>query len=176
MKQHHVPPPGTSKDPTSRRIAGRAQNDHIIDTYKSTRRLSEPTRCPTCGAVYHRGRWQWMEHPPADAHEEVCTACHRINDKYPAGIVTLQGPFVREHKEEILKLARRQEELEKGEHPLNRIMAIEEQAPDTLVVTTTDIHLPRRIGEATRRAFHGDLELHYDEQNYFVRVNWERMT
>ena len=28
---------------------------------------------------------------------------------------------MREHKEEILKLARRQEELEKGEHPLNRI-------------------------------------------------------
>jgi hypothetical protein len=53
-------------------------------------------------------------------------------------------------------------------------MAIEEPADDTLVITTTDIHLPRCIGEALHRAFHGDLKLHYDEASYFVRVDWER--
>ena len=35
---------------------------------------------------------------------------------------------------------------EKREHPLNRIMAIEREG-DALVVKTTDIHLPRRIGD-----------------------------
>jgi hypothetical protein len=30
-----------------------------------------------------------------------------------------------------------------------------------VVITAMDIHLPRRIGEALKRAFHGHLELHY---------------
>jgi len=28
-----------------------------------------------------------------------------------------------------------------------------------LVISTTDIHLPRRIGEALKRAFHGELAM-----------------
>ena len=41
-------------------------------------KLPEPTICPRCGAVYHEGRWQWMAHPPEDAHDETCQACHRV--------------------------------------------------------------------------------------------------
>jgi hypothetical protein len=157
-----------------RRIAGHAQETHIIDTYKATSKMAEPTRCPGCGAVYHSGRWQWMEIPPKDPHEHLCTACQRIADKYPAGILTLKGPFVHKHKTEILNVVKHQEEAEKGEHPLNRIMAIEEPEAERMVITTTDIHLPRRIGEAVHRAFHGDLKFHYDEGNYFIRIDWER--
>jgi hypothetical protein len=171
MKTRNLPPPGA---PVERRIAGRAQDTHVIDPYKATHKLAEPTRCPSCAAVYHAGRWQWMGQPPAEADERLCTACQRIADKYPAGIVTLTGLFVDQHKAEILALVRNQEAAEKAEHPLNRIMAIEEPADDTLVITTTDIHLPRCIGEALHRAFHGDLKLHYDEASYFVRVDWER--
>jgi hypothetical protein len=40
------------------------------------------------------------------------------------------------------------------------------------VISTTDIHLPRRIGEALKRAFHGELDMHFDEAGYFVRVDW----
>jgi hypothetical protein len=156
-----------------RRIAGRAQDDHIIDPYMLRRKLPGPTRCPVCGAVYDAGRWQWTDWPPADAHEELCTACRRIEDKYPAGIVRLKGLSPAD-RSEALSLARHQEEAEKGDHPMNRIMAIEEEEPDWLVITTTDIHLPRRIGEAVRRAFKGDLTIHYDEANYFIRVEWER--
>ncbi len=171
MKEHRIAPPGA---PRGRRIAGRAQDDHVIDTYKLRRKLPEPTRCPRCGATYQEGRWQWTTLPPANAHEELCTACHRINDHYPAGVVTLRGPLVREQKAEMLRLARHQEEAEKAEHPLNRIMAVEEEGPETLRIITTDIHLPRRIGEAVHRAFHGDLNMHYDEANYFIRVDWHR--
>ena len=42
------------------------------------------------------------------------------------------------------------------------------------MVTTTDLHLPRRIGEALKSAFDGTLDLDYDEDGYFVRVNWSR--
>jgi hypothetical protein len=43
-----------------------------------------------------------------------------------------------------------------------------------LVISTTDTHLPRRIGEALKHACHGELSLHYDQGEDFVRVNWTR--
>jgi hypothetical protein len=71
----------------------------------------------------------------------------------------------------ILELVRHQEQAEKSEHPLNRIMSIKE-ASEVVVIETTDIHLPRRIGEAVKRAFHGSLNENFDSDGYFVRVNW----
>ena len=42
------------------------------------------------------------------------------------------------------------------------------------MINTTDIHLPRRIGDAVKRAFHGDIEDHFEKDGYFVRVTWSR--
>jgi hypothetical protein len=83
----------------------------------------------------------------------------------PAGILTLHGPLDAERRQEMLRLARHQEEAERKEHPLNRIMSIEEN-PDSLVINTTDIHLPRRIGETVKRAYHGKLEAHFEQDGY----------
>jgi hypothetical protein len=159
LKRQKIPPAGSplTGGRHERRILGRAQDEGVGDPYKLRRKLPEPTRCPACGAVYHEGRWQWMDRPPANAHEELCQACHRIN-------------------EEIINLARNLEQAEKQDHPLNRIIAIDKEEPDTLVITTTDVHLPRRIGTAIHHAFQGDLKLHFDEDNYFIRVDWARET
>jgi hypothetical protein len=167
-----LPPAARGRD---RRRWGRAQWDHIRDPYTQTRKPHDPSVCPQCAAVYREGRWQWGA-PPADAPSEPCPACRRIRDEFPAGLVTIIGPFVARHKDEMVRLARNQETAERPEHPLNRIMNIEETAPDRLVISTTDIHLPRRIGEAIKRAFHGQLKMHFDEQGYFVRVDWHRGT
>ena len=153
--------------------ADRLIREHVHDPYKMRLKLSEPTICPECRAVFHQGRWQWAEFTPADAHEEICQACHRTRDKYPAGILTLSGEFVRGHRDEILHLVRNQEELEKGERPLHRVMDIEEE-PGRIVVSTTDIHLPRRIGKAVHKAYKGDLDFRYEKEAYFLRVNWTR--
>jgi hypothetical protein len=154
-----------------RRTLGHAQDDHILDPYQRQRKLHEPTWCPQCTAVYQQGRWHWAQ-KPADAHETLCPACQRIHDQLPAGVVTLSGVFALDHKDEIIGLARHQEEAEKREHPLNRIMAIEEH-DGAIVIKTTDIHLPRRIGAAQKRAFHGQLDVHFDENGYFARVDWQ---
>lgn len=166
MKERDATRPPRRMD---RRIA-----EHVHDPYKTRLKLPEPTVCPDCGAVYHEGRWRWPSAPPPDdAHRETCQACHRIHDKYPAGWVTMAGDFARAHRDEIIHLARHNEEAEKAEHPLHRIMDISE-ADGGLEITTTDIHLPRRIGEALRHAFHGALEFHYDEETYRLRVHWTR--
>jgi hypothetical protein len=146
--------------------------EHVHDPHKTRLKLPEPTLCPQCGAVFHEGRWHWAPRPDG-AHEELCQACHRINDRYPAGELTIVGGFVPRHKEEILHLARHQEEQEKAEHPLHRIMSIQEE-DGAIVVQTTDIHLPRRIGAALRHAYRGELDFHYEEEAYFIRVRWTR--
>ena len=142
------------------------------DTYKLQGKLQEPTACRDCGAVYHKGRWSWKD-KPAGAHEVVCPACQRIQDHYPKGLLTLKGSFRDEKKDQIMGVIRNTESQEKKEHPLSRVMAIEEQR-EGLVVSTTDTHLPRRIGEALKHAYHGDLSLHYDKDEEFIRVTWTR--
>ena len=162
----------TQRPRTTRRISGRAQQDHILDPYQRQQKLHEGTACPQCGAVYHQGRWRWVTKAEG-AGEELCAACRRINDKFPAGVVTLRGDFAREQKQELIHLARHQEEAEKQEHPLNRIIGIEEDAQG-IVINTTDIQLPRRIGEAIKRAFRGEIEDNFEKDGYFVRVTWTR--
>ena len=128
------------------------------------------TLCPRCGAVYHEGRWQWAA-ASEGSDNTLCAACRRINDNFPAGVVKLHGIFAREQMDEIIRLAGHQEEEEKREHPLNRIIGIEEE-DEAIVITTTDIHLPPRIGTAVKRAFHGRLEENFDNAGYFVRITW----
>jgi hypothetical protein len=143
------------------------------DTYKLRAKLPEPTVCPVCSACYTKGRWAWGDRPEGDVHEHKCPACQRVEDCYPAGELRLLGGFVKAHHDEILNLVRNTEEQERAEHPLNRIMAIEEQG-GTVVVLTTDIHLPRRIGHALCDAWRGELDTHYDDEGYFVRASWNR--
>jgi len=161
----------TKKFSRKRRF-GRAQWDHQLDPYKPVRKSAEPAACPQCGAVLHEGRWQWGKRAEG-AQDVLCSACHRTKDRFPAGIVTLAGPFVAQHKAEMLRIARNQEQEARRDHPFNRIMSVSE-APDELVISTTDTHLPSRIGKAIKRAFRGTLQIHFDENAYFVRANWHR--
>ncbi len=144
----------------------------VADSYKTKGKLPEPTVCPDCGAVFHAGHWQWLE-KPKDAHQANCPACHRIRDNFPSGYVSLTGDFFAAHEAEILQLIRNHEAQEKAGHPLQRIMAIEKTGQGTQV-TTTDIHLARGIGDALHHAYHGELELHYNQEDKLLRVNWSR--
>ena len=144
----------------------------VHDSYKSSRKLSEPTRCPVCGAVFRKGRWTWAS-APAGAHEERCPACHRIHDKFPAGYVTLKGEFFLAHREQVLQLVKNREAKEKAEHPLERIMGVEDTADGT-TVTTTNTHLARDIAEALHHAYKGDLDYHYNKEDNLLRASWSR--
>ena len=70
-----------------------------------------------------------------------------------------------------MSLVRHKEQRELETHPLKRIMAIEEKG-DAVLVTTTDVHLARDIGDAVLGAYQGDLERHYNLQENHLRVNW----
>jgi hypothetical protein len=141
------------------------------DAYKAGGKLPEPSVCPQCGAVFHQGRWQWLR-VPEGAHSATCPACHRVHDHFPAGFLTLKGDFFQAHHDEIMNLVHNEEKRERSEHPLKRIMAVEARG-DEVLVTTTDIHLARGIGEALHHAYRGNLEYHYNPGQNLLRVEWE---
>jgi hypothetical protein len=53
-------------------------------------------------------------------------------------------------------------------------MAIEDQDDGSVLVTTTDSHLARDIGEALEHAHKGELEFHYNDADNLLRVFWQR--
>ena len=145
---------------------------HAEDPYIVTRKPIEPTVCPSCKAVFAEGRWSWQR-PPADAGELVCPACQRIHDDFPAGYVMVKGEFIKAHRDEIIALVKSKEDTQKAEHPLQRIMAIED-VREGLQVTTTDSTLARGIGEALHETYKGDLKVKYSRDENLVRATWKR--
>ena len=148
----------------------RSANDE--DPYRGSAKPPEGTACPKCHATYHGGRWTW-DAAEKDAYEMMCPACHRINDRFPAGYVTIKGKFFTEHRDEIIALIKAKEKREKAERPLQRIMAIED-VREGLQVTTTDSHLARGLGEALHDAYKGDLKLRYSRDENLLRATWKR--
>ncbi len=150
----------------------RLLREWVHDTYKSKHKLPEPTVCRRCGAFYGKGRWQWG-HAPAGANEDICPACQRIEDNVPAGFLSLKGEFLAAHRGEIMNLIRNVEAKEREQHPLKRIIAVQEGEEETLV-TFTDPHLARGAGEALHQACKGELDYSYQEEENLLRVSWSR--
>lgn len=146
--------------------------ERVHDAYKPGLKSPSPTVCPECAAVFSEGRWQWLPRPDR-AHVEMCPACRRIHDRFPAGYVKLEGDFAALHADELRALVRNLEKKEKAEHPLQRIIEIADE-DGGVAITTRDTHLAHGIGEALHRAYKGTLESHYNREETLVRVRWSR--
>ena len=151
----------------------RVSREHGDDSYGLRGKLPDPTVCTECGASYHEGRWTWRP-APAESHRTCCPACRRIQDDYPAGIVTLEGTFLESHRQEIESLARNLEEREKADRPLKRIMRITQTGDGSLEIATTDAHLARGIGTALHDAYAGELDAPFTDSENLVRIHWRR--
>lgn len=144
------------------------------DPYRLRAKYEEPTVCPDCRAVYHKGRWQWLA-APAGAEEKLCPACQRIHDDYPAGCVELSGSFFQQHRQEILNLVQNISEHEKREHPLKRtLLPPDSEGAEAVRLETTDLHLARELGEAIFHAYGGEFDYSYSSAENLLRVRWER--
>lgn len=142
------------------------------DAYRPKGKARGPVLCPDCGALFRKGRWQWAA-APAGAAKHRCPACVRAAEGAPGGYVTLQGAFFAAHREEVLGRVRNCEAAERSRHPLERVIAIE-RAPGGALVTTTSVHLARRVGHALVHAFKGDLSQSYNRGDNLLRVAWRR--
>lgn len=138
------------------------------------KKLPQVTACPSCRATYRDGRWTWQ--PASEgAHERTCPACERIADRYPAGVLRVEGAFATRHRDDLIGLLRNVEDRERSRHPLKRIMKIATRR-NGFVAETTDGKLAQSLGRALHKAYAGELEhppTTADTEN-LVRVRWMR--
>jgi hypothetical protein len=142
------------------------------DTYQKEDKWPENTTCTQCGALFVNGRWTWQK-ASKKANKTVCPACKRIIDNYPAGYVDIKGKFFTKHFDEITNLILNIEKQETSQHPLERIISITGTKSHNQI-TTTGIHIARRIGEALSSAYKGELSVQYADAEQSVRVSWQR--
>jgi len=146
--------------------------DRRKDVYVNQIILKEPAKCSKCNAVYTSGRWTWKT-TELTTTKTTCPACRRINDNFPAGRIEIKGIFFLQHSTDILNLVKNTARLEKTERPLERIISITENKEKT-VITTTGIHIARRIGEALSHSYQGNFNFKYADGEKSIRVFWER--
>ena len=79
------------------------------------------------------------------------------------------------NKEEIMNLVYNTEKTEKSEHPLERIMIVEEQTDKTCtIIKYTGIHLTKSTGEALHHAYQGEFEFKYTDRDGVLHASWKR--
>jgi NMD protein affecting ribosome stability and mRNA decay len=160
--------------------ASRKNVDRETDPYIPRKSPSNTGACPVCHAMRRNKRWYAagkdsaaLARKPGSIVSERCPACRKIADAFPSGVVLLRGGYLREHREEILKLVRNEEKRAMGVNPLERIMAVTEQA-GRMEITTTDEKLAQRIGREVRKACGGTVAFRWSEDSKLLRVNWIR--
>jgi NMD protein affecting ribosome stability and mRNA decay len=140
----------------------------------------EAALCSTCQAVYQNKRWFFDANLAArlagtgKAKEVVCPTCRKIKDHYPEGFLTLSGEFLKDHKDEILTLLKKEAARVSGRNVADRVITMTAEAGDRLVVETTTEKLAQHLGRAVYRAYKGELNFKWAEMNKFVRVYWSR--
>jgi len=169
MSRSPNPPRGPAHDRPLQRATLDEERGH--DAYRPATHLAEPTVCPDCRAVFEAGHWRRQEALPGAA-EHRCPACLRIRAHDPAGTVSLRGPFFREHCDEIMALVRHVSDRAGADHPLQRLMQIDED-DDGALISTTSAHLARAIGKAVGDAWKGELDLD-PKAEAAPRVRWQR--
>ena len=143
------------------------------DPYDEGRKYSEGRYCPRCRALYSQGRWRLPGNGTKRGEPQLCSACRRIRDRFPAGEIRVSGRYLDSHHREIVNLIRNVIREEERRSPLKKVIDFSNQGGG-LRVSLTDDHLARRIGKAIRRAHDGDLSVRYSSGERFVRLHWHR--
>lgn len=144
-----------------------------LDVYLPKRGLPEGAVCKGCGISYHNKRWQTESVQAAQSCEVLCPACQRMEDHNPGGVVTLSGPYLASHKEEILNGIKQQEAKSREKNPIGRIMEIKEDA-GKITVTTTEDKLAQKLGREVYKSQKGELHYQWSHDQRMVRVDWMR--
>lgn len=149
------------------------RNVRSLDVYLSKRGLPEGASCRGCGIVYHNKRWQRESVRGEGNCEVLCPACQRMEDHNPAGVVTLSGPYLASHRNEILNTIKQQEAKAREKNPIGRIMEITEEK-DRITVTTTEDKLAQKLGREVYKSQKGELHYQWSHDQHMVRVAWTR--
>lgn len=162
------------------RVFERKAIDTEHDPYLTGEAAEDMAACHGCGLVFHGKRWYRVGDLPKGLSDKIrhdtatlCPACRKERDRYPEGFIIIEGPFTKEHREEIIHLIRNKEQRASHFNPLERIMEIKEK-DDSLEVTTTTEKLAQRIGQMLEKAYKKDAEFKWSSDTKIARVVWRR--
>lgn len=143
------------------------------DAYHEKQKFPDPTVCTECGVRFSDGRWLWTDTVDEPANETICPACRRAAEQNPAGVIDIQGGFYEDRMDEVLNLINNTERDETLQHPMERLIQVVSD-DDGARVTTTGVHIARRIGDAVSRAYGGEYSIEYLDDEKRVRISVER--
>lgn len=153
--------------------------DHEAGRHRTRRAPSEPRVCTGCGAVYSKRRW-WPKTSEraavlhAIATPTVCDACRQRSEGIARGILTLDGAFLKTHRQDVEHLLRAEADRAAEDNPLARIIGWDDSVPDTITISTSTEHLVLRLGHALQRAYAGQVDYVFGHEDKTAHATWRR--
>jgi hypothetical protein len=140
-------------------------------TLESDRRKGPNALVCACGLFHHRGAWHLGPPPLVELREATCPSCKRIRRGRPGGTLKIPPRFLGSLRE-IVNLIYNCERRERAEHPLERLVNIRDESGG-LRVTTTGVHLARRIARSLAHRFHEKPRMRFGAGKDELVVDWE---
>jgi hypothetical protein len=135
--------------------------EDLKEPFTASHQFKEPTICPGLWHDINSGRWQWGL-VMTTTHRIRCTARSRVNNRRPAGVLTLSGALYRSQRKEIVRLILKTEHDVQFRHPLERIMHIEDSEEGQMTsFNFTGTRLPQRIITELKEEYQGKLDCQY---------------
>ncbi len=133
--------------------------------------------CPGCKAVSEKKRWAIrpelyaLYEKDKTAEKMLCPGCERVKDKRVDGWVELNGKILKSKAKELRSMIDNIAAYARTDDPVHRIISIKEGTGKWDIETTSE-WLAETIGKAIERQYRGDLKLHFNHDEEFVRVYW----
>ena len=128
--------------------------------------------CKGCQAVYNGKKWngsyELSEKRFAQLERTLCTACKRIRDKIVFGTVHLEGDVLAERTDEIMRMIRHEEEIEKSHNYCSRILDIKRNGRK-MTIQTINSSLAIHIAKQFKKTFKGRLDIYKDTPGHKPR-------
>jgi hypothetical protein len=127
----------------------------------------QPAVCTECKAAHSEGRWRWQA-PGAGAVAVTCPACHRARHRIAAHVIELGGALP-PWWNEVRGMIGNVERAEVSDHPMERVLAID-MRDDRVLVSTTGLHIARRLVAAFLRRFRQQIRLTFADLK--TMIDW----
>ncbi len=129
--------------------------------------------CPDCQAVFDGKKWNCAprvrENNFAKAERALCVGCKRVRDKVAFGTAYLEGEVIASRRDEILRMIRREEEIEQAYNHCSRILTINHKGGRKMTVQTANSLLAIHIAKQFKKAFKGRIEIFKDTPGHRPR-------
>lgn len=128
--------------------------------------------CSECQAVYNGRKWSAScpipDHHSAKMDQTLCTGCKRMRDKVVLGTVRLHGEVIETRLDEVLRMIRREEEIEQARNHCSRILDIFSSGQKMTIQTVNSL-LAIHIAKQLKKAYKGRMQIYKDTPGHRPR-------